>query len=37
VSYWKEMFVHPKASSGVLLQLYEQLDAPGNLRGPPVE
>jgi hypothetical protein len=32
VSYdWKEMFVHPRASGGVLLQLYEQLDEPGNL------
>jgi methylmalonyl-CoA/ethylmalonyl-CoA epimerase len=32
VSYdWKEMFIHPKASGGVLFQLYEQLDAPGNL------
>ena len=36
VSYdWKEMFVHPKASGGVLLQLYEQLDAPGNYGAPP--
>ena len=31
VSYdWKEMFVHPKASGGVLFQLYEQLAEPGN-------
>lgn len=38
VSYdWKEMFIHPKASHGVLIQLYEQLDAPGNLGGPPLE
>ena len=38
VSYdWKEMFIHPKASGGVLFQLYEQLDAPGNLGGPPLE
>lgn len=30
VSYdWKEMFIHPKASGGVLFQLYEQLPAPG--------
>ena len=29
VSYdWKEMFVHPKSSGGVLFQLYEQLPAP---------
>jgi methylmalonyl-CoA/ethylmalonyl-CoA epimerase len=29
VSYdWKEMFVHPRASGGVLFQLYEQLDEP---------
>ena len=33
---WKEMFVHPKSSGGVLFQLYEQLDAPGNLGGPPL-
>jgi hypothetical protein len=32
---WKEMFIHPKSSGGVLFQLYEQLDAPGNLGGPP--
>jgi len=31
------MFIHPKSSGGVLFQLYEQLDAPGNLGGPPVE
>jgi methylmalonyl-CoA/ethylmalonyl-CoA epimerase len=36
VSYdWKEMFIHPKASGGVLFQLYEQLDTPGFLGGPP--
>jgi methylmalonyl-CoA/ethylmalonyl-CoA epimerase len=34
---WKEMFIHPKASGGVLFQLFEQLDAPGNLGGPPNE
>ena len=34
---WKEMFVHPKASGGVLFQLYEQLDAPGTLGGPPAD
>ena len=29
VSYdWKEMFVHPKASGGVLFQLFEQLPEP---------
>ena len=29
VSYdWKEMFVHPKSSGGVLFQLYEQLEEP---------
>ena len=29
VSYdWKEMFVHPRASGGVLFQLYEQLEGP---------
>jgi methylmalonyl-CoA/ethylmalonyl-CoA epimerase len=38
VSYdWKEMFVHPKATGGVLFQLYEQLDVPGFLGGPPKE
>jgi hypothetical protein len=36
VSYdWKEMFIHPKSSGGVLFQLYEQLDTPGFLGGPP--
>lgn len=36
VSYdWKEMFIHPKASGGVLFQLFEQLDVPGYLGGPP--
>ena len=36
VSYdWKEMFIHPKKSGGVLFQLYEQLDVPGFLGGPP--
>lgn len=36
VSYdWKEMFIHPRSSNGVLFQLYEQLDAPGMLGGPP--
>lgn len=36
VSYdWKEFFVHPRSSGGVLFQLYEQLDAPGNLGAPP--
>jgi methylmalonyl-CoA/ethylmalonyl-CoA epimerase len=34
---WKEMFIHPKSAGGVLFQLYEQLDAPGNLGGPPLE
>ena len=29
VSYdWKEMFIHPRATGGVLFQLYEQLEAP---------
>ena len=29
VSYdWKEMFVHPKSTGGVLFQLYEQLEEP---------
>jgi methylmalonyl-CoA/ethylmalonyl-CoA epimerase len=29
VSYdWKEMFIHPKSSHGVLFQLYEQLPHP---------
>ena len=38
VSYdWKEMFIHPKSSGGVLFQLFEQLDEPGFLGGPPVE
>ena len=32
---WKEMFIHPKSSGGVLFQLYEQLDAPGSFGGPP--
>ena len=36
VSYdWKEMFIHPKSSGGVLFQLFEQLDEPGFLGGPP--
>ena len=36
VSYdWKELFVHPKSSHGVLFQLFEQLDVPGYLGGPP--
>ena len=36
VSYdWKEMFIHPKSSGGVLFQLFEQLDEPGYLGGPP--
>ena len=36
VSYdWKEMFIHPKATGGVLFQLYEQLAEPGNLGTPP--
>ena len=31
VSYdWKEMFVHPRASGGVLFQLYEQLAEPAS-------
>lgn len=34
---WKEMFIHPKSSGGVLFQLYEQLDAPGTMGGPPSE
>ena len=34
---WKEMFIHPKASGGVLFQLYEQLDEPGKLGGPPAK
>jgi methylmalonyl-CoA/ethylmalonyl-CoA epimerase len=34
---WKEMFIHPKSSGGVLFQLFEQLDAPGFLGGPPKE
>jgi hypothetical protein len=29
------MFIHPKASGGVLFQLFEQLDEPGYLGGPP--
>ena len=38
VSYdWKEMFVHPKTTGGVLFQLFEQLDIPGFLGGPPKE
>lgn len=32
---WKEMFIHPKSSGGVLFQLFEQLDAPGLYGGPP--
>jgi len=32
---WKEMFIHPRSSGGVLFQLFEQLDAPGTLGGPP--
>jgi methylmalonyl-CoA/ethylmalonyl-CoA epimerase len=29
VSYdWKEFFIHPRASGGVLIQLYEQLESP---------
>jgi methylmalonyl-CoA/ethylmalonyl-CoA epimerase len=32
---WKEMFIHPKSSGGVLFQLYEQLDAPGQYGEPP--
>jgi methylmalonyl-CoA/ethylmalonyl-CoA epimerase len=36
VSYdWKELFIHPKSSGGVLFQLFEQLDEPGFLGGPP--
>ncbi len=32
---WKEMFIHPKATQGVLFQLFEHLDVPGYLGGPP--
>ncbi len=32
---WKELFVHPKSSGGVLFQLYEQLDEPGSFGEPP--